>query len=202
MNNFIHAVTNVQVWLRSMTQRSKTRATAGVLWGPLVGQETPCWIPSAASGEGVPRSTACRAPYGDSHIVGGPRWRRAKDPQWRLPNLESIRRAPWSRVEPRRGHPTGRYRGSPLRKGRRWDGCTACGARLPDAAESEKKTDRKFPLVVITDAAFSSTRLGSWGDHVTGHRLCRGGRDCWGSAEEGSGWWLGSLSCFGCLVQG
>jgi deazaflavin-dependent oxidoreductase (nitroreductase family) len=88
------------------------------------------------------------APYGDSHIVCGSGGGAPEDPLW-VANLEAID-GPVT-IELGRDTLQADYR--VVRPGRDDDWDRLYGvwrAYWPDAAEYEKKTDRKFPVALIT----------------------------------------------------
>ena len=88
------------------------------------------------------------APHGDSYIVCGSAGGTPGDPQW-VANLEALD----GPVTIELGQDTVQADHRVARPGRDddWDGLYAVWrAYWPDAAEYEKKTDRKFPVAVIT----------------------------------------------------
>jgi deazaflavin-dependent oxidoreductase (nitroreductase family) len=89
------------------------------------------------------------APESDSHVVCGSGGGAPEDPQW-IANLESHD----GPVTIELGRDTLRADARVVRAGRDDDWDRLYGvwrAYWPDAAEYEKKTDRKFPVVVITE---------------------------------------------------
>lgn len=88
------------------------------------------------------------APYGDSYVVCGSGGGSPEDPQW-VANLEAID----GTVTIELGSDTRQADFRLVRPGRDGDWERVYGvwrAYWPDAAEYEKKTDRKFPVAVIT----------------------------------------------------
>lgn len=88
------------------------------------------------------------APHGDAHIVCGSAGGTPDDPQW-VANLEAAD----GPVEIELGADTFQADHRVVRPGRDedWDELYgAWRAYWPDAADYEKKTDRKFPVAVIT----------------------------------------------------
>jgi deazaflavin-dependent oxidoreductase (nitroreductase family) len=126
----------------------KFRANAGVLGGHWEGKTTLLLhTPGRKSGKEYVNPLVA-APYGDSYIVCGSGGGAPADPQW-VSNLEALD----GPVTIELGRDTVQAGHRVARPGRDddWDRLYAVWrAYWPDAAEYEKKTDRKFPVAVIT----------------------------------------------------
>jgi deazaflavin-dependent oxidoreductase (nitroreductase family) len=124
------------------------RANAGVLGGHWEGKETlPLHTPGRKSGKEFINPLVA-APDGDSYIVCGSAGGAPADPEW-VANLEALDGT--VTIELGAETRTAGYR--VVRPGRDDDWDRLYGiwrAYWPDAADYETKTDRKFPVVVIT----------------------------------------------------
>jgi len=124
------------------------RANAGVLGGHWEGKRTLLLhAPGRKSGKEFVNPLVA-APYGDSYIVSGSAGGAPQDPQW-VANLESLD----GPVTVELGPDTVQADHRVVRAGRDDDWDRLYGvwrAYWPDAAEYEKKTDRKFPVALIT----------------------------------------------------
>lgn len=124
------------------------RANAGVLGGHWEGKKTLLLhAPGRKSGQEFVNPLVA-APYGDSYIVSGSAGGAPEDPQW-VANLESL----GGPVTVELGPDTVQADHRVVRPGRDDDWDRLYGvwrAYWPDAAEYEKKTDRKFPVALIT----------------------------------------------------
>ena len=124
------------------------RANAGVLGGHWEGKTTLLLhTPGRKSGQEFVNPLVA-APYGDSYIVCGSGGGAPEDPQW-VANLEAVD----GPVIIELGPDTVRADHRVVRPGRDEDWDRLYGvwrAYWPGAAEYEKKTDRKFPVALIT----------------------------------------------------
>jgi deazaflavin-dependent oxidoreductase (nitroreductase family) len=124
------------------------RAKAGVLGGPWEGKETLLLhVPGRKTGKEFVNPLVA-APHGDSYVICGSAGGAPGDPQW-VANLEALD-GPVT-IELGAGAVQADHR--LVRPGRDDDWDQLYGlwrAYWPDAAEYEKKTDRKFPVAVIT----------------------------------------------------
>lgn len=124
------------------------RANAGVLGGHFEGKSTLLLhTPGRRSGK-VFVNPLVAAPYGDSYVICGSAAGAPQDPQW-LANLEAVD----GPVTIELGTQTLQAEHRVVRPGRddEWDQLYGIwSAYWPDSAEYEKKTDRKFPVAVIT----------------------------------------------------
>jgi len=123
------------------------RANAGVLGGHWEGKETLLLhTPGRKSGK-VFINPLVAAPDGDTYIICGSAGGAPEDPQW-VANLEALDGTVTIEMPEEK---TARYR--VVRPGRDADWERLYGvwrAYWPDAADYETKTDRKFPVVVIS----------------------------------------------------
>jgi deazaflavin-dependent oxidoreductase (nitroreductase family) len=123
------------------------RANDGVLGGHWEGKETLLLhTPGRKSGKEFVNPLVA-APHGDSYIVCGSGGGAPKDPEW-VANLEALDGTVTIEMPETK---TASYR--VVRPGRDADWEELYGvwrAYWPDAADYETKTDRKFPVVVIT----------------------------------------------------
>jgi deazaflavin-dependent oxidoreductase (nitroreductase family) len=124
------------------------RANDGVLGGHFEGKMTLLLhAPGRTSGKQFVNPLVA-APYGDSYIVCGSGGGAPQDPQW-VANLEAVD----GPVTIELGADTADADHRVVRPGRDddWDRLyDVWRAYWPDAATYEKKTDRKFPIAVIT----------------------------------------------------
>jgi deazaflavin-dependent oxidoreductase (nitroreductase family) len=123
------------------------RANAGVLGGHWEGKTTLLLhVRGRKSGKQLVYPLVA-APYGDSYIVCGSGGGAPQDPQW-VANLEATD----GPVTVELGTDTVQADHRMVRPGSDdWDRLYGVWrAYWPDAAEYEKKTDRKFPVAVIT----------------------------------------------------
>jgi deazaflavin-dependent oxidoreductase (nitroreductase family) len=124
------------------------RANDGVLGGHWEGKTTLLLhTPGRRSGKNFVHPLVA-APDGDSYLVCGSLGGAPEDPQW-VANLEAVD----GPVTVELGADTVQADHRVVRPGRDDDWERLYGvwrAYWPDAAEYEKKTDRKFPLAVIT----------------------------------------------------
>lgn len=126
----------------------KYRANQGVLGGHWEGKTTLLLhVPGRKTGK-VTVNPLVSAPDGDTYVVSGSAGGAPDDPQW-VANLEALD----GPVTIELGADTLEADHRVVRAGRDDDWERLYGlwsAYWPDAAEYEKKTDRKFPLAVIT----------------------------------------------------
>jgi deazaflavin-dependent oxidoreductase (nitroreductase family) len=124
------------------------RANEGVLGGHFEGKMTLLLhTPGRRSGKQFVNPLVA-APYGDSYIVCGSGGGAREDPQW-VANLEAVDGPVTIELGADTAHADHRV----VRPGRDddWDRLyNVWRAYWPDAATYEKKTDRKFPIAVIT----------------------------------------------------
>jgi deazaflavin-dependent oxidoreductase (nitroreductase family) len=124
------------------------RANDGVLGGHFEGKTTLLLhTPGRKSGKKFVNPLVA-APYGDSYIVCGTAGGASEEPQW-VANLEAVD----GPVTIELGADTAQADHRVVRPGRDDDWDRLYGvwrAYWPDAATYEKKTDRKFPVAVIT----------------------------------------------------
>lgn len=124
------------------------RANAGVLGGHWEGKTTLLLHTRGRKSGKEYVNPAVAAPYGDSYIICGSAGGAPGDPQW-IANLE----AQDGPVTIELGPDTVQADVRVVRPGRDDDWDQLYGvwrAYWPDAAEYEKKTDRKFPVALIT----------------------------------------------------
>jgi deazaflavin-dependent oxidoreductase (nitroreductase family) len=124
------------------------RASAGVLGGHWEGKTTLLLHTRGRKSGKEYVNPLVAAPDGDSYIVCGSGGGAPDDPQW-VANLEALD----GRVTIELGRDTVQADYRVVRPGRDEDWDRLYGvwrAYWPDAAEYEKKTDRKFPVAVIT----------------------------------------------------
>lgn len=124
------------------------RASAGVLGGHWEGKTTLLLHVLGRKSRKEFVNPLVAAPYGDSYIVCGSAGGAPEDPQW-VANLEALD----SPVTIELGPDTVQAGHRVVRAGRDEDWERLYGvwrAYWPDAAEYEKKTDRKFPVALIT----------------------------------------------------
>jgi deazaflavin-dependent oxidoreductase (nitroreductase family) len=124
------------------------RANAGVLGGHWEGKTTILLhTPGRKSGKELIHPLVA-APYGESYVVCGSGGGAPADPQW-VANLEAVD----GPVTIELGSETAQADHRVVRPERDddWDELYGVWRTYwPDAAEYEKKTDRKFPVAVIT----------------------------------------------------
>ena len=127
------------------------RANSGVLDGHFAGKTVLLLhVPGRKSGTQRVYPLVA-APYGDSHLICGTAGGAPQDPQW-VANLEAID----GPVTVELGAETAPADHRVVRPGRDDDWERLYGvwrAYWPDAATYETKTDRKFPVAVITPRA-------------------------------------------------
>jgi deazaflavin-dependent oxidoreductase (nitroreductase family) len=124
------------------------RANAGVLGGHWEGKTTLLLHTVGRKSGKEFVNPAVAAPYGNSYIICGSAGGAPGDPQW-MANLEALDRP----VTIELGADTVLADARVVRPGRDDDWDRLYGvwrAYWPDAAQYEKKTDRKFPVALIT----------------------------------------------------
>jgi deazaflavin-dependent oxidoreductase (nitroreductase family) len=129
------------------TMIEKFRTDDGVLGGHFEGKTTLLLhTPGRRSGR-ISVNPLVAAPYGDSYLVCGSGGGAPQDPQW-MANLEAVD----GPVTIELGTDTRLADHRVVRPGRDddWDRLYAVWREYwPDAAEYEKKTDRRFPVALI-----------------------------------------------------
>jgi deazaflavin-dependent oxidoreductase (nitroreductase family) len=129
------------------TMIEKYRTNDGVLGGHFAGKTTLLLhTPGRRSGR-ISVNPLVAAPYGDSYLVCGSGGGAPQDPQW-MANLEAVD----GPVTIELGTDTRQADHRVVRPGRDddWERLYAVWREYwPDAAEYEKKTDRRFPVALI-----------------------------------------------------
>jgi deazaflavin-dependent oxidoreductase (nitroreductase family) len=124
------------------------RASAGVLGGHWEGKTTLLLHTLGRKSGKEYVNPLVAAPYGESYIICGSAGGAPKDPDW-VANLEALHGPLTVELGPDTVQADHRV----VRPGRDDDWAQLYGAwreYWPDAAEYEKKTDRKFPVALIT----------------------------------------------------